>query len=779
MALSTTRPTPLDLARNAGRLPVAAAFALAVACGGAAAQDSAAPVPGGSAPVTRISVPGFNQPDAGQPASTGGPQVRVSDHMTVDLHVKDEDLASVLELLSIQTQKNIIASKSVSARVSATLYNVTFYEALDAILHVNGFGYIERGNFIYVYTLAEIDEIEKALSKRIAKVIHLSYLNAADAAEFVKPLLSAGGEIKTSAKTADFSIPDTAPVGADSYALGATLVIIDYEQNIEAIEQLISELDTKPAQVLVEATVLQTSLTEANAFGVDFSIIGDLNFTDFIGVGGPRRAADALVLGGSGQAPDGLSPADNQGTAISSNPGNTEGRSTFKVGVIADDVSIFMKLLDEVSDTTIISNPKVLALNRMPARVLVGRRVGYLNTTSTETSTTQTVQFLDTGTQLFFRPFVGRDNSIRMELKPQVSEAIIRQAADATGAAVSIPDEVTQEITTNVIVNDGQTIVLGGLFRESTQFARRQVPFLGDIPVIGAAFRGHDNDTDRSEIIFMITPTIINDAMIDQTAQMAQADIERLRAGTRQGLLPWSRDKMTSIHNMEAEQFARRGEYEKALWHIQRSLALNPIQPEAFRLRERITGERELWPDLSLLEDAIGDETRRILDSIVPPESLPEHKQPYGHHPVPRTPVAPPALRPPADPAAEPAVEEPAAETSMLLDPAILDQTLPEFQEVAAEQTGDSGAQPGESFNSPLVRKSGLSPSDLGIAGRRSSRSTGPIAFYLIPQPQFSPWFAGLTSWNWTASTSDFFTLNTPGSGAAGTTITNVPDNLD
>src|SRR5690606_10499608 len=129
----------------------------------------------------------------------------------------------------------------------------------------------------------EIDEIEKALSKRIAKVIHLSYLNAADAAEFVKPLLSAGGEIKTSAKTADFSIPDTAPVGADSYALGATLVIIDYEQNIEAIEQLISELDTKPAQVLVEATVLQTSLTEANAFGVDFSIIGDLNFTDFIG----------------------------------------------------------------------------------------------------------------------------------------------------------------------------------------------------------------------------------------------------------------------------------------------------------------------------------------------------------------------------------------------------------------------------------------------------------------------------------------------------------------
>src|SRR5262249_23721859 len=192
-------------------------------------------------------------------------------------------------------------------------------------------------------------------------------------------------------------------------------------------------------------------------------------------------------------------------------------------------ISILVRMLDEVTDRVIVSPPRILALNRQPSRVLVGRRVGYLNTTSTETSTTQTVEFLDTGTQLYVRPFVAKDKSIRMELKPQVSEAIIRDSKTASGSAVSIPDEVTPEVVTNVIVRDGQTVVLGGLFRESTTFTKQQVPFLGDIPIIGAAFRGHDDNTQRSEIIFMITPTIVNDVMVDEAAQRMTSQTERLR----------------------------------------------------------------------------------------------------------------------------------------------------------------------------------------------------------------------------------------------------------
>src|SRR5204862_638788 len=127
-----------------------------------------------------------------------------------------------------------------------------------------------------------------------------------------------------------------------------------------------------------------------------------------------------------------------------------------------NDVAAFIRMLDEVSNTTIISRPNILCLNRQSGHVLVGRKVGYLNTTSTDTTTTQTVEFLDTGTQLYFRPFVSADGMIRMELKPKVSEAVIRNVTNSGGAAVTIPDEISNELTTNVMVRDGQTVVLGG-----------------------------------------------------------------------------------------------------------------------------------------------------------------------------------------------------------------------------------------------------------------------------------------------------------------------------
>ncbi len=533
-------------------------------------------------------------------------KVAVSEYLTVDLHVQDEELANVLQMLSLQSQRNIVVSKDVSASITADLYGVTFYEALDAILHVNGYGYVEQGNFIFVYTLEEIAQIQAAQRKQVTKVIRLNYLNATDAAGFVQPMLSESGQIKTNGDVGKFSIPDDTPVGAESFALAATMVVTDYPEHVDAIVQLVAELDTKPSQVLVEATILQTSLSEANAFGVDFSIIGDVDFFDFLDVGGPLGAANAIQAGGDG-SDSGFSPADNQALAITSSPGNTGGPATFKLGIVDDDFAVFMRLLDEVSDFTVLSNPKVLALNRQPARVLVGRRIGYLNTTSTETSTTQTVEFLDTGTQLRFRPFISNDGLIRMELNPSVSEGFIREALDETGASVSIPDEVTQELTTNVIVRDGSTIVLGGLFKETTTLRRRQVPFLGDIPLLGAAFSGHEDDIQRSEIIFMITPTVMADTVLADQGDRAQQFVENVRTGSRQGLLPWSRERMTAMLNVEAEKLAAEGQTDKALYKIRRSLELNSVQPEVIRLREKLLNERDLWPSRSILDEIVGD----------------------------------------------------------------------------------------------------------------------------------------------------------------------------
>ncbi len=544
-----------------------------------------------------------------------GPDVSVDKYDLVDLHVNDEDLGRVLQLLSIHSQRNIIASKNVAATITADLYGVTFYDALDAILHVNGYGYIEQGNFIYVYTSEEIDTLEQSLRKRVTKVITLDYLNAIDAAEFVSQLLSAdGGTIKTSVPTTDFGINDSSPVGADSYAAGARLVIFDFEENVEAIIELIDELDTKPVQVLVEATILQTSLTEDNAFGVDFSILNNIDFADFAGSGGPLSVVNGLVEGISEIAGGGEVNAPNSsngnGAGINSNYGNVGGSSTLKAGIVNEDVAVFLRLLDEVTDVTVVSNPKILTLNRQPARVLVGTRVGYLNTTTTETSTSQTVEFLDTGTQLALRPFVAENGMIRLELKPQVSNFTLRETVGSNGSPVTIPDEETTEMVTNVMVRDSQTVVLGGLFTETTTATRRQVPFFGDIPVIGAAFRGHEDNTRRSEIIFMITPSIVNDTDAALAGDRANDYMTYQQDSARRGLLPWSRERRSAQLLIRARELANEGDTERALHLINRALRLHPQNARARAMKAQISGEDVVVPSKSLLDGIWGTDFR-------------------------------------------------------------------------------------------------------------------------------------------------------------------------
>ncbi|QYK48901.1 MAG: hypothetical protein KF838_03400 [Phycisphaeraceae bacterium] len=569
----------------------------------------------GSAGTQGGRAPSNSTAPSGKPAKDG--KVEVDENLIVEMHVKDEDLSTVLQMLSMQSQRNIIASQSVSATVTANLYGVTFFEALDSILHANGFGYVEKGNFIYVYTLEEIERISEATRVRIGKVVKLNYLNAIDAAEFVKPLLSDGGQIKSNGRVAVFNIPDNSPVGGEDYANESALVIYDYEENVAEIEKLIQALDTRPAQILIEATILQTELNEANAFGIDFGVIGDLNFADFVSLGGPLKAVEGLVSGvgsslnGGSETKVPIPGARGDGRAMTSNVGNINGPATFKAGIVEGDVAVFLRLLDEVTDLSVISRPKLLTLNRQPARVLVGRKVGYLSTTATDTSTTQTVEFLDTGTQLYVRPFVTTEGTIRMELKPQVSEAVIRDVTDATGAAVTIPDEVTNELVANVMVRDGQTIVLGGLFRESTKATRRQIPVVGDLPIIGAAFRGHENDVQRSEIIFMVTPSIVSDAILTDQGRRGETYVEAVRTGSRAGLLPFSRTRQSEQHVVEAQRLAASGDVARANHKLNRALALNKHQPDAHLLREQIAPAKvKSWPSGSMLDQIIGNEAR-------------------------------------------------------------------------------------------------------------------------------------------------------------------------
>ncbi|MEI8198268.1 MAG: secretin N-terminal domain-containing protein, partial [Phycisphaerae bacterium] len=174
----------------------------------------------------------------------------------------DLDINTALYLLSLQTKRNIIASKEVKGTITAHLHAVTFTEALEAILTPNGFGYIEKGNFIYVYSAREIEDIRKRDRKTINRIFRLKYVSAVDAQTLIKPMLSTTGQIAlTPAATIGIATSAT-DTGGNAYATDDTLVVNDYVDNLNEIEKNLKVLDIRPKQVLIESTILRAILSE-------------------------------------------------------------------------------------------------------------------------------------------------------------------------------------------------------------------------------------------------------------------------------------------------------------------------------------------------------------------------------------------------------------------------------------------------------------------------------------------------------------------------------------
>lgn len=524
---------------------------------------------------------------------------------TVEIHVSDADLLDVLRMLSVQSQKNIVASREVRGTVTCNLFDVTIEEALDAILRSNGFVAREEGNFVYVYTQAELDALEEQNRQQETRVFRLYHISAVMASEMIKPSLSAG-------VTPSFSLENEAGIGSSrddaggyTYSSGDMLVIRDYPERLDQVQQILQEIDQRPEQVLIEATILSTKLNENNQFGVDFNVVGGVDFSEF-------TSNNGQITGGNlGAAGDPGSEVYGAGTGNSFTNPIAGG---LKLGFVSNEISAFVSALEGITDTSVLANPKVLALNKQRGEVLVGREDGYITTTLTETSATQSVEFLSTGTRLIFRPFISRDGFIRLEIHPE----------DSTGGlnASNLPFKTTTEVTSNVMVKDGHTIVIGGLFRESASTNRSQVPVLGNIPLLGALFRRQADNTQREEIIILLTPHIVKDH--GKYAQMSEEELkraEKLRVGVRKGMMPTGRERMAqvyyerAIHEMSKDD-PNRG---RARYYLNAATNLNPTFSEAIELKERITGrvvaEADQSSIRSFLRRAIAQDTVMKLES--------------------------------------------------------------------------------------------------------------------------------------------------------------------
>lgn len=490
------------------------------------------------------------------------------------------DIVEQLRVIGFQAQSSIIPSKEVRGALPAMdLYNVTVHEALDALLHGNGYAWREKGKFVYVYSAKEIADQEKAARVANTEVFRLFYTPAANAVTMIKPVLSAEAQVAVNTPAKGGLATGVTDTGAGDHAGEDLIVVTDYPENLDRVRAVLKEIDRRPQQILIEATILSARLTEDNALGVDFNIVGGVDFSN-IGHSGGQITSAGL--------PTGSAPGGN--TASSVGTGNNFSNTipnAFKVGVVTDNLSVFLSALEGVTDTTVLANPKVLALNKQKGEVIVGTETGYVTTTTTETSSTQTIEFLKTGTRLVFRPYIGDDGYIRMELHPEDSDGGLQTAAN-------LPYKNTTEVTSNVMVKDGRTIVIGGLFREKSSSTRSQVPGLGNIPIAGALFRQQKDNTVRDEVIILITPHIVkDDNAYSDISEKQFKDAEKLRVGTRKGMMWWGRERLAQMNYEQAvaELNKAKPDRKKAIWHLDAATNLNPKFTEAINLKQDLTGK--------------------------------------------------------------------------------------------------------------------------------------------------------------------------------------------
>ena len=473
---------------------------------------------------------------------------------------KDFSIRDALAMLGSMCQKNIVPTPDVDGQLAfRRLSNVTFEEAMDAILG-GKFEYEQKGNLVEVYPKGDKGRMKYG-------VFALHYISAAEASKLITPILSSDGTIGiTSAAETGVPVGESISAqtgGGDTMSLRDTIVVYDYAENIKKAKELITTIDVRPKQVLVEATILSATLTEDTQFGIDWQTLKG-TVADLTSISSGTRdyfKSDGTQPGGAAMVSGGLT-----------------------VGLALGDVGAFIRAVEQVTDVTILANPKILAVNKQLGQVYIGDKIGYYSqeTISEGALSTKKVSFLDTGTKLSFRPYISADGYIRMDIHA-------KNSAHKSGGVIS---ETSTELVTNIMVKDGGTVVIGGLFQDRVETKKSQIPLLGDLPIVGGVFRGTADQHIRKEVMVLLTPHIIEEP--SETKGEARAeDIRRKRFGAKDELQWIGRARLAEDHYASAARYYLEGDNESAMKDLDIALTLRPAYLEAIRLKERIIGETE------------------------------------------------------------------------------------------------------------------------------------------------------------------------------------------
>lgn len=496
----------------------------------------------------------------------------------ITLNVRDESLANVLAALSAQHRLSLVVGEQAAGKVSINLFDVPLDEALHQILATQDLTYVKEGSFYRVLSADQHKALLQAADAFETRVFSLNHLTTAEAQQLLQPLMSAEGQLSAAA-TASGGATSGSSSSSDGNSSGGNsgrrqaIVVRDRASVIANLARTIEQLDHPPPQVLLEATILSIELGEDNRLGVDLHVLGGIDFnavgavSDLTGLGGYDTSGsqlDDLLLSGQTFGFTGSPPS--QGLSF---------------GFIQNNVAAFVDALERTTNASIVSNPRVIALNGQEAQIIVGGRLGYSTVTQNQTTSIETVQFLATGTQLTFRPHVGNDGWIRMEVHPQNSSGVIDPVS-------GIPSESTTEITTEILMRDGQTLILGGLIGESVTTAREQIPILGSLPLVGWLFGRMTESVARRELVILLTPHILDPVEAAKAAAVTRDRFASTRRSHWDSLSPYLRPVIARRQLADARALRARGDLDGALGAVERALTMDPTDADAAVLRDEL-----------------------------------------------------------------------------------------------------------------------------------------------------------------------------------------------
>ncbi len=439
------------------------------------------------------------------------------------LNFQDIDVRSVLQLLADTSGQNIVVSDSVTGNLTLRLQNVPWDQALDIVLRTKGLDKRRQDNVIIVGPTEELANREKAelaahkevqeLSPIKSEFMTVNYAKVSDLLKMIRP--TAGGAAGGGGKNTLLSARGSIAIDERTN----TLLVQDTAENLAEIRRLVQTLDVPVKQVLIEARIVVVSDTFERDLGAQFGITtAQKNGNNgLLAVSGTGTGADTLVqtalgnttggtvVGGAITVPSPATPALANRYMVNTPAANTNG--SIGVSLLAGSylVDLALSAAENEGKSETISSPRVITANQKQATIMQGVEIPYQESASSGATTTQ---FKDAVLSLKVTPLITPDNRVILDLDVR-DDAVGQQVTSATGG--SVPSIDTRSITTQVLVSDGQTVVLGGILETTKSYAANKVPWLGDIPVLGNLFKSTTNINNKTELLIFITPKILRE----------------------------------------------------------------------------------------------------------------------------------------------------------------------------------------------------------------------------------------------------------------------------